>query len=201
MARIEKHFPTLLYRADRAGSAALNRMLAAESLWLAEHDRDGRRWCEKHGYAGYTSYASIDNLAETDAAFARLDKIVEQHALRFAKVLRWDLKGGVPLCDSFWVNVLPEGGSHTGHIHTNAVLSGTYYVTAPKGSSSLVFEDPRHSMMMAAPPRAGGPYVSIRPAAGTLLLWESWLRHEVPLNRSAEPRVSISFNCVIGAPR
>ena len=39
--------------------------------------------------------------------------------------------GGKPVCDSLWVNVLPQGGSHTSHLHTNAVLSGTYYVTAP----------------------------------------------------------------------
>jgi uncharacterized protein (TIGR02466 family) len=206
-AQIEALFPTLIYRAQVPGAARLNRALEAEALWLAEHDRDGRRWCMKHGYAGYTSYASIDDLAQTDAAFARLAKIVEQHAARFAKALHWELKGGRPLCDSMWVNVLPEGGSHTSHLHTNAVVSGTYYVTVPEGSGPLVFEDPRHALMMAAPPRkTNAPrehqtYVSVPPEAGTLLLWESWLRHEVPLNRSAGERISVSFNCCIAPPR
>jgi uncharacterized protein (TIGR02466 family) len=205
--KIEALFPTLIYRAQIPRVTQLNRGLAAAAEWLAENDRDGRHWCTKHGYAGYTSYASIHDLPETDDAFARLKKIVEQHSARFAKALHWDLKGGRPLCDSIWVNVLPEGGSHTGHIHTNAVLSGTYYVTVPKGSAPLVFEDPRHALMMAAPPRTKNAprqhqsYVSTPPASGTLILWESWLRHEVPLNRSREPRISISFNCVIGPPR
>ena len=59
-------------------------------------------------------------------------------------------------------------------------------------------------MLMAAPPRkktAPRPmqtYVSIEPEAGTLLLWESWLRHEVALNRASAARISISFNIVIG---
>jgi uncharacterized protein (TIGR02466 family) len=100
--------------------------------------------------------------------------------------------------DSLWVNVLPQGGSHTSHIHTNAVLSGTYYVTAPEGASPIVFEDPRHAMMMAAPPRKTSVYESRVPEAGTLMLWESWLRHEVPMNRAKEDRISVSFNCVIG---
>jgi len=30
--------------------------------------------------------------------------------------------------------------------------------------------------------------------AGTLVLFESWLRHEVPPNPAASPRISISFN-------
>ncbi|MGE3831520.1 MAG: putative 2OG-Fe(II) oxygenase [Parvibaculaceae bacterium] len=31
-----------------------------------------------------------------------------------------------------------------------------------------------------------------------LLIWESWLRHEVPLNRAEGERISVSFNCVVG---
>jgi hypothetical protein len=30
------------------------------------------------------------------------------------------------------------------------------------------------------------------------MLWESWLRHEVPMNRAGADRISVSFNCVIG---
>ena len=122
----------------------------------------------------------------------------QAHAADFAKSLQWNLRGQKPVCDSLWVNVLPQGGSHTSHIHTNAVLSGTYYVTAPEGSSPIVFEDPRHAMMMAAPPRKTSVYESRVPKAGTLMLWESWLRHEVPMNRAKEDRISVSFNCGIG---
>jgi uncharacterized protein (TIGR02466 family) len=30
-----------------------------------------------------------------------------------------------------------------------------------------------------------------------VLLWESWLRHEVPVNMAAEDRISVSFNAVL----
>jgi uncharacterized protein (TIGR02466 family) len=202
--RVEALFPTLVYRAEISGPSRLNHELEAVALNLAEHDSAGRRWCLHHAYAGYTSYRSIDNLAERSQGFARLARIVEQHATRFAKMLHWDLRGGWPIVDSMWVNVLPGGGSHTSHLHTNAVLSGTYYVTTPEGAAAIAFEDPRHPLMMAAPPRtAKAPremqtYVTLLPSPGTLLIWESWLRHEVPLNRSASERISVSFNCVIG---
>ena len=208
MARPKEHltalFPTLIYRAEIEGAAPLNAELEDAALVLAERDKDGHRWCAKHGYPGYTSYGSIDNLGERSPPFARLARIVERHAARFAKELYWNLRGGRPIIDSMWVNVLPSGGSHSSHLHTNAVLSGTYYATTPEGAAAVAFEDPRHMMMMAAPPRAPKApremqaYVTMLPSPGTLLLWESWLRHEVPLNRSAAPRISVSFNCVIG---
>jgi len=202
--QIEALFPTLIYRADGAGSMRLNRDLGETAWRLAREDKTGQRWCMQHGYAGYTSYASQTDLASRYAIVAKLETIITRHAADFAKSLQWDLRGGKPICDSLWVNILPEGGSHTSHLHTNSVISGTYYVAVPEGSGALVFEDPRHAMLMAAPPRkAAAPremqtYVSIEPEAGTLLLWESWLRHEVALNRANAARISISFNMVIG---
>ena len=202
--QVRSLFPTLIYRADRAVGPRLNREIEIAALALAEEDEAGRRWCMKHGYAGYTSYGSMPDLADRSPVFACLARTIERHAARFAQALRWDLRGGKPIVDSLWVNILPEGGSHTSHLHTNAVMSGTYYATAPKGSSPIVFEDPRHAMMMAAPPRkAQAPpamrtYVSESAAPGTLLLWESFLRHEVPINRAQTERISVSFNYVIG---
>ena len=203
-AQITALFPTLLYRAEARGAARLNLELEATALELARDDRAGQRWCAQHGYGGYTSFASIADLSERFPAFARLERIVDSHAARFARALHWDLRGGRPICDSMWVNVLSQGGSHTSHLHTNAVLSGTYYVTVPEGSAPIVFEDPRHALMMAAPPRKmSAPHevqtnVSEKARPGTLLLWESWLRHEVPLNRAERERISVSFNYVIG---
>ena len=152
-AQIEALFPTLVYRTSILGSGRLNRDLEQAAFALAENDAAGRRWCAKHGYAGYTSYGSLADLPDRSPPFARLKRLIEQHAARFARDLHWDLRGGKPLCDSMWVNILPEGGSHSSHIHTNAVLSGTYYVKSPEGAGPLVFEDPRHALMMAAPPR------------------------------------------------
>jgi uncharacterized protein (TIGR02466 family) len=80
------------------------------------------------------------------------------------------------------------------------VISGTVYVATPKGSSALKLEDPRLPLMMAAPPRradapqAMQPFVYLQPQAGTVLMWESWLRHEVPANAARAERISISFN-------
>jgi uncharacterized protein (TIGR02466 family) len=205
MAKIEDLFPTRIYRAEVAGAQKLNYDLETVALSLASDDRAGLRWCAKHGYPGYTSYASLDDLAWRFPEFARLEKVLTHHVAAYARFLNWDMKGKRPACDSLWVNVMPEGGSHTSHIHPNSVVSGTYYVAVPQGAGPIVFEDPRLPMMMAAPPkkkkvpRAFMAHVSEYPKPGSLLLWESWLRHEVPLNRAAGHRISVSFNYVLAS--
>jgi uncharacterized protein (TIGR02466 family) len=177
----------------RAELEAACRMLAAE-------DAAGRAWCKANAYGGYTSYASLDDLPTRASVFGELKTKLDRHAAVFAKELAFDLKGGRLKLDSLWVNVLKPGATHSGHIHPHSVLSGTVYVATPPGSSALKLEDPRLPLMMAAPPRkAGAPeearaFVYLAPEPGTVLMWESWLRHEVPANRARTERISISFN-------
>ena len=204
MGKTQTFFATRIYRQDDATSSKLNHELESIAYSLSMDDRAGLRWCEKHGYHGYTSYASFSDLPWRFPGFARLVKMIDRHAAIFAKQLHWDMKGNKPVCDSLWVNVMAEGGSHTSHIHLNSVISGTYYVAVPQGAGPIVFEDPRLAMLMAAPPRKKSAprefrtHVSETPKAGTLLLWESWLRHEVPLNRAGGSRISVSFNYCLG---
>jgi uncharacterized protein (TIGR02466 family) len=204
MASIQSVFPTLIYRAELERAGKLNAELETAAQSLSRDDAAGLTWCEKHGYPGYTSYASLDDLAWRIPAFKKLERLLDTHAAAFAKALHWDIRGGRPVCDSMWVNVMPEGGSHSSHIHPNAVISGTYYVTVPPGAGPIVYEDPRLAMLMAAPPKKSTTpremknHISETPKPGSVLLWESWLRHEVPLNRAEGERISVSFNYVIG---
>lgn len=199
MSEILSLFPTRIYRAELAELNLTEEIRSACEV-LAVDDEAGQKWCRKHGYPGYTSYASLNDLPWRFPAFKVLAKAIDKHVAAFAKVLEFDLGGGKLKMDSFWVNVLPEGGFHAAHIHPHSVISGTFYVSIPKGASALRLEDPRHAMMMASPPRKAKAsrdnqaFVSVAPQPGTLLLWESWLRHDVPVNRSTEERISVSFN-------
>ena len=136
---IERLFPTLLDRAEVPHAASLNIDLEDAALALSQHDVKGLRWCEKHGYAGYTSYASISDLSDRSAPFARLETIIHLHAAALAKALQWKLQGGQPTCDSMWLNVLPQLGSHPSPIPTNAITVAPYLITPPAGSRPSVF--------------------------------------------------------------
>lgn len=169
------------------------RMLAAE-------DEAGRRWSRAHGYRGYTSYASLNDLPSRDPRFAELARLLNHHVAAFARNCAMDLGGRRLKLDSLWVNVLKPGGAHSGHIHPHSVVSGTLYVAVPPGSGALKLEDPRLPMMMAAPPRLPDApeelrtFVYAEPQPGSVFLWESWLRHEVVPATGKGDRISISFN-------
>lgn len=193
-------FVTPLHRAAIAGAAALNREIEAAADSFSKDDTLGRQWSREHGYAGYTSYGSVSDLASRAPCFAVLKKALDVEAAAFAKALAFDLGRARLKLDNMWINVMACGGHHSGHIHPHSVLSGTYYARTPKGSAAIRFEDPRLSMMMASPPRREDapehlrPFVYVAPEEGTALLWESWLRHEVVRNASSRPRISVSFN-------
>ncbi len=179
------------------GDDELLEELAYSIRMLAQDDGAGQRWSKEKGYKGYTSYASLDDLPQRDPAFDDLKRLLLKHARAFAKELAWDVK---PKLDSLWVNLMKPGAVHSAHIHPHSILSGTLYVEIPKDAGAIRFEDPRLPMMMAAPvrdedaPEHLRPFIDIAPAAGTILLWESFLRHEVLSHNGEGERLSISFN-------
>jgi len=192
-------FPTPLWQ-GRLDDAALLPDLAHSCRTLAEDDSAGRRWSRDNRYRGYTSYASLNDLPSRDPAFGDLARWLVKQASGFAAAAHLDLSRRKPKLDSLWVNILKPGGGHSGHIHPHSIISGTLYVEVPAGAGSIRFEDPRLPMLMHAPPRtADAPaesrnFVHVEPAAGDLLLWESWLRHEVMPSAAKAERISISFN-------
>ena len=189
--RVRSLFATKLYEADVADDALLAD-LAHSIRTLSRDDKAGGRWSDEHRYAGYTSYASLNDLPKRDPAIADVAKLLTRHAAAFDKASGFDLRRK-PKLDSLWVNLLKVGGQHRGHIHPHSIISGTIYVEVPKGSGAIRFEDPRLPLMMAAPARADA-FFAIEPKPGLLLMWESWLRHEVLPGTGKGERLSISFN-------
>ncbi|WP_102106774.1 2OG-Fe(II) oxygenase family protein [Oceaniglobus roseus] len=202
MSQIDSLFVTRLYRAPLSefGKPIDPAELEASCLSIAEDDEAGQAWCDENDFPGYTSYASLTDLPWRFSIFKDLVKVLDKHVAAFVKDLAFDLGDKKVTLDSLWINILPEGGIHTAHIHPHSVISGTTYVAMPKGTSAIRFEDPRLAMMMAAPgrkktaDRALQQFVYVAPDVGDVLLWESWLRHEVPMNMAEDDRISVSFN-------
>jgi len=202
MSQIRSLFVTPLYHATlpEHGAPIDAAELEASCLSIAEDDEAGQDWCEANDFPGYTSYASLTDLGWRFPIFADLIKVLEVHVAAFVETLDFDLGDRKIVMEDIWINILPEGGIHTAHIHPHSVISGTTYVAMPEGASAIKFEDPRHAMMMAAPPRRADAreglkaFVYVAPTVGDVLLWESWLRHEVPMNMAEDDRISVSFN-------
>ena len=202
MPNIRSLFVTRLYQADLSdhGPGVDVAELERACLSIADDDEAGQAWCEANDCPGYTSYASLTDLPWRFPIFADLVTALDAHVAAFAAELAFDLGDKALKLEDIWINILPQGGTHASHIHPHSVISGTTYVAMPEGASALKLEDPRLAMMMAAPPRhRDAPedlrsFVYVRPAVGEVLLWESWLRHEVPMNMADDERISVSFN-------
>lgn len=204
MPSIQSWFPTSIYHArllrDTKSGARFNRELLQECHQYRELDLPGRKWSAKNYPGGYTSYGSLDKLHRFSSTFGDLERHLGRHVRAFAKSLDWDLGAGRLVLTDCWINIMPRQTAHSLHLHPNSVVSGTYYVATPRGCAGLKFEDPRLSKFMAAPPRLpearreNRTHISYPATTGTVILFESWLRHEVPANPVAAERISISFN-------
>jgi uncharacterized protein (TIGR02466 family) len=199
---IRAWFPTYIYcePLQKTGIDRLNTDLIDECHRLREFDMAGRKWSEKNYPGGYTSYASMNELHRFSSTFAELEKKFLRHARVFARQLDFDLRGRELHLTDLWVNIMPPTAAHSLHLHPLSCISGTYYVATPTGCSGLKFEDPRLDRFMAAPPRLpkarreNRAHVTYPAEAGNVILFESWLRHEVAANRVDAERISISFN-------
>ena len=195
-------FSTFIYSEAllKSGLERFNADLAKECRSLRDFDRAGRDWSKRHYPGGYTSYASLNELHRFSSTFTGLERRITRHVRGFARALDLDLRGREIRMTDCWVNIMPPSAAHSLHLHPLSFVSGTYYVAAPRGCPGLKFEDPRLDRFMAAPPRLAGArranqaHATYPAQAGRLILFESWLRHEVAQNRVDAERISISFN-------
>jgi uncharacterized protein (TIGR02466 family) len=200
-------FPTRIYQKRvTPATAMLNKELKKECFKFRKIDEAGRLWSkDNYSAGGYTSYGSIANLHEISPTFEELGKKIDSAVRKYIRELELDVSPkSIRLC-SMWINIMPSGCYHTMHLHPLSVISGTYYLQIPRGSRGLKFEDPRMAQFMTTPPRKRTArkqnqwFVEMTPKVGEVLLFESWLRHEVPAGKAQgaggnQERLSISFN-------
>jgi uncharacterized protein (TIGR02466 family) len=194
---MHKLFVTQVYQASLKTDL---KDLKKEIFKIEKADVAGQKWSAINYKNGYTSYGSWDQLHQMSSTFSELEKQIKIHVVKYTKNLNYNLKKNSLKIDSMWVNIMPEGALHTAHIHPHSVVSGTFYIDVPPKASAIKFEDPRLGLFMNAPllkPNANSEnmrFFTVQPSSGDLILFESWLKHEVPLNQSKKPRISLSFN-------
>jgi uncharacterized protein (TIGR02466 family) len=203
MKEIKSFFATHIYYTQlstKANTNKINKKIIEEVEILKERDFVGKKWCQKNYPGGYTTYNSIPNLHQRSDSILQLEKKIKPHVIKYASALGLDLCNRKLSVSEMWINVMPKQVTHGLHIHPLSIISGTYYVDTPKNCAAIKFEDPRLGFFMASPPRTKTAthsqdiVVDFPAIAGNLVLFESWLRHEVPPNQSDTPRISVSFN-------
>jgi uncharacterized protein (TIGR02466 family) len=132
--------------------------------------------------------------------FASLKKILDKEVKNFAQELDFDIEPNTLKLSTLWMNIMPKLTTHSNHIHPLSAISGTLYLQVPPQSAGFKIEDPKLLGFMGSPPRRtkchqdNARFITLSPKVGDLVLFESWLRHEVPPNAASQERISLSFN-------
>jgi uncharacterized protein (TIGR02466 family) len=137
-----------------------------------------------------------NNLFQTIAELT-VPKLVDFGFLLFGERLNWIVK-------EMWTNMLESGGSQTMHQHANSFASGILYLTPSHPGSRTVFVRPpggsefnfrHHTRSAAMGPFNAGKYILPEANPGDLVLFPSYLYHEVPPNQG-DQRITVAFNAI-----
>lgn len=192
MDEIEGLFPVPLMRSPGLLPARLVTALA-DQVRAERRNRNDRS--ELLSHTEIVNPSSSPLFAEVVALLQ--PKLAEFGVLLFGDRMAWFVK-------EMWTNVLGPGGSQAMHAHANSFVSGILYLTPSHPSAHTVFvRNPggseftfRHnSRTTQLGPFNAGKYVTPEIAPGDLLLFPSYLLHEVPRNGGAE-RLTMAFNAI-----
>jgi len=135
---------------------------------------------------------------ERNLIFSNLISNIEISALEFAKQLQIDTNLKV---QSFWININKFKDYNQYHTHPKSIFSGVYYIKVPKNSGCIEFKNPNCLSIennwdnIAKEPNPVNSYsYKINPVENQLLLFPSWLEHQVLPNLNHKKRISLSFN-------
>jgi uncharacterized protein (TIGR02466 family) len=114
---------------------------------------------------------------------------------------------GLDLRIESWLNLNTPGTYHDQHEHFGSIVGGVVYLEALPNSGDLVFWDPvplrTQTNALTSKNRINSNqfnYQIIRsvPTPGKIVMFESWVRHSVEINKSDSNRISIAFNIYEG---
>jgi uncharacterized protein (TIGR02466 family) len=185
-------FPTPVMRVEKFLSSELASSFASQAT-------------QSHKITNFKS----DRLAHTPIADPKADPMFQQIAKLvapklaefgqhlFGEVLDWSIK-------EIWINVLEPGGRQAVHTHANSFISGVIYLTRSHPSANIIFHKnlggsdfifSNHNQNAKVGPYNGSKWMMPSLSAGDLVLFPSYLLHEVPLNQG-DQRISIAFNAI-----
>ena len=185
-------FPTVVWRAEIRADAhrRINEEIVAT---LAELRRGTAAPAAGHGWQSGHDLHELDEFQE----------LTESIGMTVRDFLGY-LRIGEMACEitGCWANVNAPGAAHGVHSHPNNLLSGVYYVRAPRGGDTINFHDPRSQAGILRPPVVkltadNTDQVVVQVGEGTLLLFPAWLPHSVDANLGDQDRISVSYNVML----
>jgi len=200
----ELFFPTPIYFKDLDDSQSLNQFLKTRIYAWRDQDKAGIVRSNARDIGAWHSPTTMNVREEFQLFVTQVDTCVNE--LYADQMYSREYQSS---CLNMWANINQKSGYNRSHIHPGSLWSGVYYVQTPKDCGRIIFQEPRPQAQILQPAQrkdaeqAAEHWSEVfhEAIAGRLILFPSWLRHEVEPNMSslAGPtgdRISVSFNYI-----
>jgi uncharacterized protein (TIGR02466 family) len=141
-----------------------------------------------------------DNYILNKKIFRSIKKELERRLQDYLEKVICPKPGIRPYITQSWINYTGKGQYHHEHQHDNSYISGVLYLTANKNVDRIYFQRKRSTIF--SPPietfndwNSSSWWMPIHTA--TLIMFPSWLVHNVGRKEDDDLRVSLSFNSFI----
>ena len=196
-------FPTPYITIQLDGPDALNRRLLKE-IAKRRSAEPGIGRSNRYGW-----HSALDLFERTEPGHAQLTRELDAMVAAVTAKMMPEVPPDLVRQHEGWINVSPTHAMNAPHDHPGPFWSGVYYVRVPlppdqddKFSGAIEFIDPRGSIGATANIKTSftRPKFTVRPAAGTCLMWPSFVKHWVHPNQAKEDRVTVAFNSWYAKP-
>ncbi len=195
--KIYKLFPSPVFQFKVQNYENLNKQLTQYIYDLHKNDKEGIQRSNVNGWHSKNFKIEKDNIpynfVKSIHAYVK-EVIVDGFGWKYVPE-----KVGV---SEIWAIINKKGTFNSSHNHPGSYLSAAYYVKAPNNCGNIHFYDPNEIKKFNSPStekltELSTSGFSIKPEEGHLLIFPSYLYHDVGKSLSDEDRIVISFNVSI----
>jgi len=189
-------FPTCVFSDTQKELAT--EILPVANEYLQNHGKQFRNY--SNHISTYGDVPTTKKLIEDPRLFPLTNLIVNEGRkfLEFQNIDSSEYRFNI----MYLVNKIGKNSTHECHSHPGSILSGCFYLKTLPDSPPLIFKDPRdyykyipyNQIFGRTTPYTLLPEHAVTVHDGMLLIWPSWLEHEVPLSSSDGDRITIAFN-------
>jgi uncharacterized protein (TIGR02466 family) len=152
-------------------------------------------------YNGRKTEISSNYTKEEQLIVDKIKDVILQEAEKFFEEygFAYDKETSELVVTGLWINEMESNPEHEKHQHYGNMLSGCFYVDVPEGAGGIRFTGPLSRVDKATPDIAkytvfNSHSWTITPEKGNMLLWESYLMHQVVDTQFTGKRRSIAFD-------
>ena len=157
--------------------------------------------CSKDKFKNEGNYASLDTYILNQEPFKKLKKELQKHIDEYVEKIYTPEKKTKLYITQSWLNYTNETEYHHAHQHPNSIVSGVFYFDADIKFDSIQFHRLDSKRTIQIVPREYHHFNSdswvFEVETGDLVLFPSYLKHNVKNKKGKNTRISLAFNTFV----